>query len=200
MTFNPNIPNPTDLLSNSQPVLKTNNQALDNIFGIDHYKYSDLTVNKGFHNKVTTPIFVDSPPTGLPPVTTTNPVFYAFQQASNLGVLQFSRGPNNSVPTPVTTLQSTSAAIVLASSATTNVLDFNSAGLTIAYGFINAISDASSGGGGSTYIKWINNTLTIIGPQMSGITVQKSGTILQLMNPTSGTINVYWTLQFERIQ
>ncbi len=52
MAYNPNIPNPGDLLSDSQSQLKNNFQALDNIFAKDHFEFSDSTANKGFHKQV----------------------------------------------------------------------------------------------------------------------------------------------------
>ena len=52
MAYNPNIPNPGDLLSDSQSQLKNNFQALDNVFAVDHFEFSDSTANKGFHKQV----------------------------------------------------------------------------------------------------------------------------------------------------
>ncbi len=55
MTFNPNIPLPTDLLSVSQGDLKANNIALDASFGINHVPFSTAT-NNGKHNFVEMPV------------------------------------------------------------------------------------------------------------------------------------------------
>jgi hypothetical protein len=52
MPFNPNIPQPNDLLSNSQQDLLNNNQALNTSFGIDHYTFDDLTINNGRHKDI----------------------------------------------------------------------------------------------------------------------------------------------------
>lgn len=49
MTYNPNIPNATDLLSNSQGQIKANFGKADTSFGTDHYAFSDATVNNGMH-------------------------------------------------------------------------------------------------------------------------------------------------------
>lgn len=49
MTYNPNIPQPGDLLSVSQNDIKTNFLSADNSFGTNHYKFSDLTANNGKH-------------------------------------------------------------------------------------------------------------------------------------------------------
>lgn len=120
MTYNPNIPNPTDLLSNSQGQIKTNFSTANTSFGVDHYAFDNATPNNGFHNKVTTPLIAGS----AHPTTTTNPIFYAMQDTVNLGVLQYSRGPSNMWPTPVTCFQSSSSPISILNGATANILDF----------------------------------------------------------------------------
>lgn len=53
MTFDPNIPRPTDFLSTSQSNLLTNNQAIDASFNVDHTKFSDTTTHNGQHQQVT---------------------------------------------------------------------------------------------------------------------------------------------------
>jgi hypothetical protein len=52
MTFNPNVPQPSDFLSISQGNLLTNNQALDTSFAVDHSGFS-ATSNNGQHKQVT---------------------------------------------------------------------------------------------------------------------------------------------------
>jgi len=49
MVYNPNIPLPTDFLSDSQGDIKANFSAADTIMGIDHFQFSDGTSNKGKH-------------------------------------------------------------------------------------------------------------------------------------------------------
>lgn len=49
MVYNPNIPLPTDFLSDSQGDIKANFGAADTIMGIDHFQFSDGTSNKGKH-------------------------------------------------------------------------------------------------------------------------------------------------------
>lgn len=56
MTYNPNIPNPTDLLSNSQGQIKTNFQQLDTVFGKNHYEFSNSSGPAGKHKFVEMPI------------------------------------------------------------------------------------------------------------------------------------------------
>jgi hypothetical protein len=206
MVYTRNQPVASDDLDISQPFLTNNTNGADDSFGIDHYKFSDLTANNGFHNKVTTPQFLTSPPSlpSVPPTTTTNPIFYGYQQldgsgvpTNNLGLLQYSRGPTNAVPTPVTYLQSPVTPIVLTPGSTTNV--FNFAGLTQALAVLYA-SDFIIGTNIDAFVTWNGTTLTVgsSGTVMSAVV---SGSILQLKsNASSGNLtSVAWTLQFVRI-
>jgi len=52
MTFDPTKPQPSNLLSDSQGLLLSNNAALDTAFAIDHTAFS-IVPNSGFHKKVT---------------------------------------------------------------------------------------------------------------------------------------------------
>ena len=53
MSFNPAIPDASDLLSQSQLDLKTNFTQLNTIFAYDHVAFNDATViDRGFHKKV----------------------------------------------------------------------------------------------------------------------------------------------------
>ncbi len=63
MTFNPNIPRPTDLLSNSQGDLLANNGALNSTFSRNHIPLNVAT-NNGKHSFVE---LVFSNPVGSPP-------------------------------------------------------------------------------------------------------------------------------------
>src|SRR5574338_57542 len=199
--FNPNIPQPTDKLSISQPQLLQNFSKLDTSFGTDHYPFSDLTSNNGKHNQITTPAYVANPPTGLPPVTAANePKMYAFQDSANLGVINYSRGPSNAVPTPITKLHG--GPIVLNSGGgLTNVLDFT--GLTFAFCTLwfgdSVVSTVTTCGG--FIIIWTGapsnffRNSQIIGGS-AGITIVSSGNILQIKNNfISNTLNnFYWSL------
>lgn len=197
-TFLQNIPQPADNLDFSQSELLTNNQALDGIFGIDHYKFSNSTANQGFHNKVTTPVFVDSPPTGLPPVTTSNPILYAFQDSVNLGVLQYSRGPNSSAPTPITCFQSPLTPITLVANTPQTVLDFT--GLPLCIASFYCVSMNGTAGTIEYVLKWSGTALFSNAVIASGavLSIQITGNILQILS-TLGLTNVYWSLRFHRI-
>ena len=69
MVFKNNIPLPTDNLSVSQGDFLANNLQLDTSFGIDHYTFSDLTSNNGFHKKSTYPVGADPAPVATTLIT-----------------------------------------------------------------------------------------------------------------------------------
>lgn len=52
MSYNPNIPTPTQNLSVSQGFLKINFITSNTSFGKDHYPFDDGTVNNGYHKDV----------------------------------------------------------------------------------------------------------------------------------------------------
>jgi len=51
-TYNPNIPQPNDVLDVSQGDILKNFMQLDTTYGIDHFKFSDGTLNNGYHQFV----------------------------------------------------------------------------------------------------------------------------------------------------
>jgi hypothetical protein len=191
--FIASIHQPSDKLDFSQGQLLSNNQGLDTVFGIEHYKFSDATTNKGFHNTVTQPLIVGA----AHPTTTTNPIIYAMQDSANLGTIQYSRGPNNAVPTPLTALQSPSTAITIGPGGTSAVFDF--AGLARAIVNIYTYFTTPSTGGIVQSYAWTGTTLIRIAGVNGVITPNASGSILQLSNPSGVSIGgIYWTLEFER--
>ncbi len=63
MTFNPNIPQPTDDLSDSQGQILTNFSSCNTSFGVNHYAFSDVTANNGKHKFMQMPQQVAAPVT-----------------------------------------------------------------------------------------------------------------------------------------
>lgn len=63
MTYNPSIPQPNDLLSDSQGDILQNFSAANTSFGINHYPFDNATVNNGKHKYVSLPPQVSSPAT-----------------------------------------------------------------------------------------------------------------------------------------
>ena len=53
MTYNPSIPNPNDLISDSQGQIFTNFGQLNTVFGIDHVTYNPVIAASGMHQFVT---------------------------------------------------------------------------------------------------------------------------------------------------
>lgn len=216
MVFKPGIPQPNDLLSDSQGDLLGNMQQLDTSFGIDHYKFSDTTANLGFHNQVTTPQFVLSPAVlpSVEPTTTTNPIFYGYQPLdvggmpiTKLGLLQYSKLPSNGIPTPVTHLQSTAAALSLAINGnagdSTNILDFT--GIPRAFCMVYASYIIGGVPTNAVYFVFWSGTTFLISPIVSTasrIVVAAVGNVLVLANLNTGNAisALYWTMQMDRLE
>lgn len=199
--YQPNIPTGSVELDQDYLNILGNFQQLNIVYGTDHYPFDNAVVGEqGFHNVVTTPIVVNNPADGLPPATTTHPKFYAFQQYGALGVLQYSRGPTNAVPTPLTSIHSTVTPIVLANLGTTNILDFT--GFSFAIGTLEYMDANATANkfGSSQIIRWSNNAFQTF-PLGSGLLVQATGNMLQLINNSGAPMNnVYWTLRLTRVQ
>lgn len=183
----------------SQPKIRTNFQQQNTTYGTDHYAFDNGTANNGFHKQVT------SPDQGGDVVTTTNPAFYAKIPSANIGLIQFSRGPSAPVASPVTFRQSPATPLVLAPAGTTNVLDFS--GLTTAIAVLYAADPIYVSGletariQAMAYFSSTGPILKIVTFNTSQLTAQVSGTILRLINNGSASMsNVYWTLQFMRLQ
>lgn len=199
MAFNPNIPNPKDKLSASQPVLRSNNQDLDTTFGIDHYPFSDGTANNGTHKYVTTPTIAI-------PTTTSDPKLYGHEVASNIGTIQFSRGANDMSPTPLTSFNGLIPA--LAASTNVPILDFT--GVTTSVFRVNILYVSNPAGPnivslftgsvlGSTLIQPIKTYPS--GTGLPPIGVNTSGSVLNIINNTGvGVTNVYWFIEFLRLE
>jgi hypothetical protein len=193
--YQPGIPTGLVNLDVDYQNIQDNFQQLDTTFAVDHYAYSDPSSSNGFHNKVTTPGFS----TGSAPVTGLFPVFYGFQQYSAIGLIQYSRGINNALPTPLTTLNG--GPISLATTATTNIIDF--AGMTRVMCILSAFNDTNTSTKNpvNAFIAFSQNTFNVTTGTAGNLAAASSGTILQLKNNTPGTLGaVYWNLQFLRIE
>lgn len=199
-SYNANIPLPTDNISDSQQDLLNNFAQLDTSFGIDHYTFSNATPDNGKHNQVTTPIISGS---AHPTTSASEAKMYAMEDIPAVGLLQYSRGPSNAIPTPITKLQAPSA-ITLLPAGTTNILNFS--GMTRCIGTLYFGSMTAAIDLGDTFTQtflWTGSALRIQN-QISVATTFNlvvSGTTLQLANITGVTVNnVYWTLELHRMQ
>jgi hypothetical protein len=197
--YQPGIPTGLVNLDVDYQNLQDNFQQLDTTYGEDHYAYSDPSANNGFHNKITTPGYS----LGSPPVTTTDPILYGFQQYAALGLLQYSRGPNNAVPTPLTHLNSSATGLTFTPAQSISVLDLTgvASAMITAYAF---------GDGGATptmtvsQVFWNGSSFKITNIIAGAFFIWTAvGNILTLKNqiiiPPNIT-NAYWTLDLIRIQ
>ena len=62
MPYDPNIPQPSDNLSDSQSDILQNFQTLDTVFAINHFLFSDASANKGKHKFIELPELAAIPP------------------------------------------------------------------------------------------------------------------------------------------
>jgi hypothetical protein len=191
MPFNPNIPQPSDnLKSKSQNDLLTNNQELDNAFGVDHYKFSSA-INSGMHNQITTPPV--SP--GIPATAANQCKIFAYTPAGNAGLIQYSKPQNDGIPTPITGIHST-AAFSLAASATINIFNFTGSPRTFGRAYVVGNAPNTFGMGVFSWTTFFA-CQTIAGSGLSFIT---SGSSLAIRNNTTVTISdIYWTIVFDRL-
>lgn len=183
-------------LRRSQPLLKENTNSADDSFGEDHYAFSNLTTNNGFHQKVTGPVQSAHVSTGADTVT-----LYTMQDYSTIGPLQYSRGQNDAVPTPLTSLHS-GTEIKLAPSGTSDIFDFS--GSPPSYGLILIPSKLSAAATPSMYqqaFSWNGSILVLDSTSGPIVRAQVSSNILQVKNTstTSAATEIYWTLHFDRI-
>ncbi len=210
MAYNPNIPQPNNLLSTSQGDILNNFGAANTVYGVDHYAFDDTTPNATFHKKVTTP------PLNAHPNADTNTIFYSFQDAPQIGPIQYSKGKtrvdqSNQVSTPLTWIQSSQTPIVLTNNSTSSVLDFT--GITRAFAVLTAGNFSSSSSGCYSVVAnvmWCGAVpifsiiqQNFVPPAMSGfLSVTQSGNILLIRNNLTGNTlnNIFWTLQFIRIE
>jgi len=201
--YNPLVPTGTVNLDVDYQNLQGNFEQANIVYGTNHYPLNNATPNQGFHNFVTTPAVVNSPPDGLPPATSATTLqFYAYQQYAALGLLHYSRGINNAVPTPLTNLNSAATPLIIAPGATTNILDFTGMSVVFCELFAgDAIAVAANRV--LAVIYWMGTSATIINLNLAGsnITPQFAGNILQIKNnDVVAKNNVYWSLKVQRAQ
>jgi len=197
MPFNPNIPNATDLISNSQGALLANNGFLDSSFGTDHYQFSDATSNNGKHK------ILQMPGQSTIPTSTVDPLFYSYlQPAGSIGTLQYVQGVSPSpaqVQSPITPIQSSATGITIPANSSIDVFNFGSS--IYCYGYLIGVGKLASGpSAGLPFIStdeffWTGSAgTTAIGRFFF------SGAQLKMNDSAGvGSNNVSWTLVFNRI-
>lgn len=101
MSYNPNIPQPSDKLSQSQPSILTNFQKLNEIFEVDHLSYTASDVaNRGKHMGVHMREQLSVPSTASQEVC-------VFSQRSSGNLSLYYREENNGPVHPLTSSSST---------------------------------------------------------------------------------------------
>ena len=199
MVFKNNIPQPTDNLLDSQGDLLNNNAQLDTSFGIDHYTFSNLTTNNGKHNQVTTPLIIGG---AHPATAAAEPKMYAMQDSANIGVINYSRGPSNAVPSPITCLHGGPTPVSL--NTVVNILDFT--GITLSLGTVYAGFNSILGTAVGITFYWDGTNFffpqqPITGTYTFSLILTSTGNVLQIKRTVlGGPDNLYWTLQLHRLQ
>lgn len=204
MAYTRNQPVASDALSTSVTYLTNNTNAADDYFGEDHYAFS-ASSNNGLHKAVTTPAYVVTPPSTIGhPTTTTYPKIYGMQDTSNIGLIQYSRGISDAVPTPLTTIQSSASPITLGTLASINILDFTGIQTACANFYVfDAVESPVLFSSTFFVIFSASGIKQSIKVSPGGqLRLRFSGSILTLTNENSSVNlnNLYWTLQFLRIQ
>lgn len=200
MVFDPAVPQPADFLSDSQGDILNNFGSSDTSFGVNHYAFSNGTANNGKHNVVQTPIIT---PNTHPTTAADEPKFYAYKENQGgasppVGTIQWSRGPSNAQPSPVTILQSPVAALTLAANTTTDVLDF-SGFLKNGFGTLFAV-DSVLNSRLIAHVIWSGSAMTITTVANSNLTAVNSTSKLQIKCGAVAVNNLYWSFQLYRVQ
>ncbi len=212
MAFKRDIPAASDFLSDSQADIRDNFNSSDDVFTIDHYAFSNTTANKGFHNRVTQPQIIG----GVHPTTSTDAIIYTMQDCAGIGNIQYSKGPNfNGISptpstyqppaTPLTNVYSPRTPMTMAHNVTRDILDFSGLGSAVGRLVIYNL-------GVSPQIGTIDFVYNSVGNLFNFITRNSNSSntdvifkaasttsILQVQNTASAVIDVFWVLNFMRI-
>lgn len=201
-SYTRDVPTATQFQSVSQSIIKDNFNSIDDTFRVDHYGFS-ATPNIGQHRQVTTPDLTIHPPNGATPI-----IYAKNEGTTNLGLLQYSKGPNRTiegdqVSSPLTFIQSPQTPISLTAGQRTIVFNFN--GITRAFCRVYAANFASPHKYNFASVVWDGpNTNFNINLEVStslNLDIDASGSNLRVGNTSGGTLNnIYWTLTFLRIE
>lgn len=170
-TFYENIPQATDVISQSQPQLLQNFSSIDSILDVDHYTFESAGGDDGFHRKVTFPLIGSSVlPVGAVGIVNTqtanskSELFYLNSteniQITNSGLVKSSgegmlpggllikcgSGTGNTPVTYVTSFPTTVLSITITAFA--NARTWDVASLVPGSGVTGFVPQPSSGGGG----------------------------------------------------
>lgn len=190
MTYTPVIPVSGETLGGTRDRIRTNFELIQSTFSENHVPIGAL--NGGNHTVIRS---VNQSTVPTTPVD--EPALYATNDGNSLGVLHYSRGGSDAVPTPLTGLHSPSTPIVLANNATTNMVDFT--GITVAAFQVNAVNLSGILPSYTGTLWWNGAVVAPVFPQ-GGFTLALAGNVLQLQNISGGAYNdVYWTINLLRV-
>lgn len=190
MAYKANVPQPADFLSDSQGDILDNFAQLDASFDIDHVKYSDPTADNGKHKTVTYVVQAPEPSTAANEVKS-----FSFLPSANIGELEFSRGPNDAVSTPLTNLHGT---VSFTGVGVVDIIDLT--GLSLAFCLVYAYRKTTN----SWYVSaegFYNSSLglEVRDRASNNLRVITSGNKIQLSNTSGQTFDADWTIQFYRL-
>lgn len=189
MVYNDNIPQPQDPLSVSQGDILENFKQLNIIYGTDHIAY-DSPVDVGKHKTVT---YVTQE---TEPNTVANEVkSFSFVPSTDLGEIEFSKGPNDPVPTPLTSLHSVPAGIDIPTNSTVDILNFSNFSFAIAELYAFKVDGEYRV---STLIYDGTSIKLTTGQGVGSLGWQKTANILQLKN-TGTNVKIHWSVKFIRV-
>lgn len=185
----------TDNQDVSAPQIRTNFSQANTSFGTDHYAFDDATANNGNHKVIRTPDQSSAPTTSSSIAAMYGLIPAQVGSGDPVGLIQFSRGPSDATPSPVTNFHGTIASLT---TTPTTILDLT--GLSRAIVEVYALSDSSTAR--------LQQTLFYNGTTLVGGTVQRNGFVLTDTSPiiqisaTTAAVtqaNVYWTIKLLRL-
>lgn len=192
MTYTRQIPVSGDSLGGTRDRIRTNFQQIDTVMAVNHVAFNSS--GEGKHKFVQTPDQTADVASGV-----NEPVLYATSiTGTNLGVLQYSRGGSSAVPTPITCLQSSSAALNLAGSSSLSVFDY--VNISRSMGTFMYMGKKGADVTGSAYVIWTGTTLIVQTiTSTAGVTITALGSVLRISNNNATPMTgLYWTLDLKR--
>jgi len=176
MTYTPDIPNASDIVAQSQPIIKTNFQQLNVVYGSsgDHFPFDDTDPNEQFkHARVTLPRLPQSNPPGNVLPTPGASEISIFCDVSGGFSQPYYRRDNATVNIPVSPIQAfgeaTGAAVPVLTPNSYNIASVSLVGVTYTFTFTEALADADyvvTGGfsatGNQVGLRFSNKTTTSV--------------------------------------
>jgi hypothetical protein len=197
MPYTPDTPLPTDYLNTiSQPIFRQNFNQLNISFGIDHYPFSDLTANNGYHKQVSLTNLAT--PVSLPVGTNVKGIFYTNIDNNNINQAFFYNGTNNFQITPclpvrvavnftgAAVIQGTAFNVATVTGTNPYTITFTNPTPSVNYLPFASIQDTSAN---PTIVKW-NRTSLVTGSLVMSV-VNQNGTLVSAGSIQNINIMIY---------